>query len=87
MREVEDQAVTEDLLRRKLKFAEIRFDQAQAAEELARERYKRGVENILTVLESERRRNTAAESLAILKGRIWNARVNLFLALGGDWTS
>ncbi len=86
MREVEDQAVTEDLLRRKLQFAEIRFDQAQAAEKLARERYKRGVESILTVLESERRRNTAAESLAILKGRIWNARVNLFLALGGDWT-
>ncbi len=86
MREVQDQAATENLLRQKLRFAQIRFEEAKAAEELARERYKRGVENILTVLESARRRNTAEESLAILKGRIWNARVNLFLALGGDWT-
>ena len=86
MREVQDQAATENLLRQKLQFAQIRLEEAKAAEELARERYKRGVENILTVLESERRRNTAAESLAILKGQIWNARVNLFLALGGDWT-
>ncbi|MDD5010618.1 MAG: efflux transporter outer membrane subunit [Phycisphaerae bacterium] len=87
MREVQDYAVTEDLLRRKLQFAQIRFAEAKAAEELSRQRYQRGVESILTVLESERRRNTAEESLAILKGQIWNARVNLFLALGGDWTS
>ncbi len=86
MREVQDQAATENLLRQKLQFAQIRLEEAKAAEELARERYKRGVESILTVLESERRRNMAAESLAILKGQIWNARVNLFLALGGDWT-
>ena len=27
----------------------------------------------------------AEEQLAILKGQIWIARVNLHLALGGDW--
>ncbi len=86
MREVEDQAASENLLRKRLEYAQISFDEAKAAEELARDRYSRGVETLLTVLESERRRNTAEDSLASLKGQIWNARVNLFLALGGDWT-
>ena len=27
----------------------------------------------------------AEEELAILKGQIWTSRVNLYLALGGDW--
>jgi len=27
----------------------------------------------------------AEEQLAILKGQIWIARINLHLALGGDW--
>ena len=31
------------------------------------------------------RRRLAEEEFAILKGRIWTTRVNLFLALGGDW--
>ncbi len=86
MREVEDQAASEDMLRKRLQYAQISFDEAKAAEELARDRYSRGVEALLTVLEAERRRNSAEDSLAILKGQIWNARVNLFLALGGDWT-
>jgi outer membrane protein TolC len=43
------------------------------------------MENILTVLVSQRQRRLAEEQLAMLKGQIWIARVNLHLALGGDW--
>lgn len=86
MREVEDQAVAENLLRNQLKYAQISLEEAKAAEQLSRDRYRRGVEGILTVLLSERRRYTAEDSVEVLKGQIWNARVNLFLALGGDWT-
>ena len=64
-----------------------RLNEAIAAESLSRERYSRGVEPILTVLESERRRRNAEEELVLLKGRLWINRVNLFLALGGDWTA
>lgn len=85
MREVEDSLVTEEKLKVQLDQTILRFKEAKAAEELSRERYSRGVESILTVLESERRRRTAEEELAILKGQIWTNRVNLFLALGGDW--
>jgi NodT family efflux transporter outer membrane factor (OMF) lipoprotein len=85
MREVEDALVTEHMLQTQLKHARVRFREASAAENLSKQRYERGVEGILTVLESERRRRTSEEEVITLKGQIWANRVNLFLALGGDW--
>ena len=85
LKEVEDALVTEDMLQIQLAQVRTRFTEAKGAEDLSRQRYQRGVEGILTVLESERRRRIAEVELAILKGKIWTTRVNLFLALGGDW--
>jgi multidrug efflux system outer membrane protein len=85
MREVEDALVTEQMLQTQLKHARVQFREAGAAESLSKQRYERGVEGILTVLESERRRRISEQEVTILKGRIWTNRVNLFLALGGDW--
>ncbi len=85
LREVEDALISERLLQEQLVYARRQLDEAAAAEELSRDRYQRGVESILTVLESERRRRLGHEQVAILMGQIWTARVNLFLALGGDW--
>jgi multidrug efflux system outer membrane protein len=85
MREVEDALVAEQLLQEQLTHAVLRVREAQAGEELAQQRYAQGVENILTVLEAQRQRRIAEEVLAILKGQIWITRVNLHLALGGDW--
>ncbi len=86
MREVEDALVGEQMLQNQLEHAKRRFKEAKAAEQLSKRRYQRGIAVILTVLESERRRRMAEEELTILKGQIWTTRVNLFLALGGDWT-
>jgi NodT family efflux transporter outer membrane factor (OMF) lipoprotein len=86
LKEVEDALASEQLLQSQLNYAQNQLIEAQAAENLSRQRYQRGVEGILTVLETERRRRIAEELLVILKGRIWTTRVNLFLALGGDWT-
>jgi outer membrane protein TolC len=85
MREVEDALASEQMLQTQLEHAERRFSEAKAAEQLSTQRYQRGVAGILTVLESERRRRIAEETVTILKGRIWTTRVNLYLALGGDW--
>lgn len=85
MREVEDALITEQMLQTQLKYARVQFTEAGAAEGLSKQRYERGVEGILTVLESERRRRISEQEVTILKGRIWTNRVNLFLALGGDW--
>lgn len=85
MREVEDALVAEQVLQKELKHTRMRFDEAVAAEGLSQERYQRGVDSILTVLETERRRRIAEELLVLLKAQIWTTRVNLHLALGGDW--
>jgi len=85
MREVEDALVSERLLQEQLEYVVLQVREAQAGEELSRQRYELGAENILTVLESQRQRRMAEEQLAILKGQIWIARINLHLALGGDW--
>jgi outer membrane protein TolC len=85
MREVEDALVSEQMLQDQLQHTEHRFREAKAAEELSRQRYQQGLTGFLVVLETERRRRIAEEQLTILKGQIWTTRVNLYLALGGDW--
>jgi NodT family efflux transporter outer membrane factor (OMF) lipoprotein len=85
LREVEDALVTEKMLNDQLRYVRVRVREARAAEELSRERYQRGVESILTVLESERRSRLAENELILLRGLLWNNRVNTHLSLGGDW--
>jgi NodT family efflux transporter outer membrane factor (OMF) lipoprotein len=85
MREVEDALVSEQMLQNQLQHTERRLQEAKAAEELSKQRYQQGLTGFLVVLETERRRRIAEEQLTILKGQIWTARVNLYLALGGDW--
>ena len=55
------------------------------SEKLARDKYLKGVEQLVTVLETERTRRLSENALAVLHGDLWEARVNLLLALGGDW--
>lgn len=86
LREVEDALITEEKLKEQLDQAQIQLTEAKAAEQLSRQRYENGIEGILTVLESERRSRASEEQLIILKGQIWSSRVNLHLALGGDWS-
>ncbi len=86
MQEVEIALVSEQSLQQQVEHATLQLREARAAEDLSRRRYEEGVESILTVLESERNRRLAEDQLTILKGQIWTTRVNLHLALGGDWS-
>jgi len=85
MRQVEDALISEQLLQRQLEYTQFQLQESRAAEDLSRRRYEQGVESLLTVLESERRRRVAEEQVTVLQGQIWTNRVNLHLALGGDW--
>ena len=86
MREVEDALVREKLRQKRMKHLQLRFTEAVASEKLASERYLRGVERLVTVLEAERRKRIAENELNDIKGKLWSGRVDLFMALGGDWT-
>ena len=85
MKEVEDALTGERLLQVQIEHTSRQFEESKAAEDLSRRRYERGVESLLTVLEAERNRRISEEQLTILKGQIWTTRINLHLALGGDW--
>jgi len=76
----------DDLLQKRLVAVRTQFEEATAAEKLSGERYLRGVDTILIVLETERRRRLSEDALNLVKGRLWANRIDLFLALGGDWT-
>lgn len=85
MREVEDALVREQKIRQRILELSDRFTQARQAEQLAGQRYVQGIDSILIVLETERSRRAAENELAVAQGNLWNARVDLMLALGGDW--
>ena len=85
MREVEDALVRQQKLSERINQLTDRLTQAREAERLANARYLEGVDKFLLVLDTERRRRVAENELAIAQGNLWEARVQLFLALGGDW--
>ncbi len=85
LREAEDALVRQQTLKDRIDHLKERLEEGLRAESLARQRYMRGVEKILIVLETERRRRIGENELILAKGNLWTARVELFLALGGDW--
>jgi multidrug efflux system outer membrane protein len=60
-------------------------DRARRAVELAQERYRRGLDGLLTTLEAQRRLFTAESSHLATQRERRAARVDLIQALGGPW--
>ncbi len=61
------------------------LEQAEAAARLADERYAAGLADLLTVLEAERQRLDAASQLLAARRERLQARIDLYLALGGGF--
>ncbi len=59
---------------------------AIVSNELAQGRYRQGLASILAVLETQRSLNAAEQNIILTDQAIANARIDLFLSLGGDWT-
>lgn len=59
--------------------------QARRSVELAEDRYRRGLDNLLVTLESQRRLFNAESQLLTTQRERRSARVNLIQALGGPW--
>jgi len=85
LREVEEALVLSDTSFESFELTTERVAEARAADRLAKERYQRGVEGLLTVLETERRLRLAEQAIITNTSDVWNIRIDLFLALGGDW--
>ena len=85
LQEVEDSLSSQEYLAESALHQKERLAEALRGEKLANERYSQGLEILLVVLDTERRRRLAEDQYILTKGLLYNARINLFLALGGDW--
>lgn len=84
--EVESLLAADGFLQDQLTATQRAAEESVGAEDLAWQQYQRGLVDIITVLESQRRAFTAqSAALSIANTRLAN-RINLYLALGGDFT-
>ncbi len=85
LREVEDALVRDRTLWERHDHLVAQVTAAREAERLATMRYDAGLTDLLDLLETKRRRFDAEDQLAAARQDLWDARVDLVLALGGDW--
>ncbi|MBK1854583.1 efflux transporter outer membrane subunit [Verrucomicrobiaceae bacterium 5K15] len=88
-REVESALASESWLKQQEQFLRKELEQAALAERQAERDYAEGVDgvDILDLLETQRRASTARSSLIDLQNQRIQNRINLYLALGGDFTT
>ncbi len=85
-REVESALAADRSLRKQEIFLASELEQAALAERQANRDYSEGVNpNILSVLEAQRRANNARASMIRLRNQRLQNRIDLHLALGGDF--
>ncbi len=83
--EVESALVAEAFLAKREEALRTAAEQAIAAHTLAQDRYRSGLENFTTVLDAQQRElNAESQRIAVRRLRL-DVRVNLHLALGGDF--
>ena len=83
--EVENALQTEENARQQLDALTKTNNEAQKAYDLANKRYERGLVTITDLLDIERRILTQKQEILNVQQSIWNARITLHLALGGQW--
>ncbi len=84
-REVESALVGETLLAEQLAAVELSAEESVGAQQLAEERYERGLVDIITVLESQRRAFNARSAALAVHNQLLQNRLALYLALGGPF--
>jgi len=83
--EVEITLQAEEYLVNRVDALEIAAKENTEAENTAWARYERGLTDIITVLESQRRAFTSKSELLTTRNELLRNRINLYLALGGDF--
>ena len=83
--EVESALDAEALLRERLAFLVTAVESAQSATTLSEEQYKEGLVSIELVLESQRRQLTSESAYLAARRELFQSRVDLHVALGGNF--
>jgi outer membrane protein TolC len=85
--EVETALSDEGSLFRDEEALRVTVDEYDAAVDLAWEQYNRGLVDIITVLDSQRRAFNAERTLIIISNQRIQSRIGLYLALGGGFAA
>jgi NodT family efflux transporter outer membrane factor (OMF) lipoprotein len=85
MREVETALKSEQELDLELENTQQSVDALRKAEQLSQERYIRGILTLKEYLDIQQRRYVAEQGMLNIQQLKWNARIALYMALGGDW--
>ena len=85
IKEVEDALVAERKSAARLVQLESTLREVRLAETSSFDRFRRGIGSYERLLETQRRLQTAEQTLLIEQQNKWNSRIDLLLALGGDW--
>ncbi|MGB0719331.1 MAG: efflux transporter outer membrane subunit [Bdellovibrionales bacterium] len=83
--EVETALKAEQTLAEELAFTENGVNALREAERLSFNRFMQGIETLQSFLETQQSRYAAEQTLLLTQQARWNARIALYLALGGDW--
>ncbi len=83
--EVENAISNENYLKEREKLIESAVEQAVAARSLAEDQYLKGLNNFITMLEAQRSAYENESQLLTVKREKLTARVDLYLALGGNF--
>lgn len=87
LREVETFLAAEPLLSEQEQSTTLAVEESRAASQLALSRYKAGLSNIITLLDTQRRSFSAESNLLNIRLVRLQNRINLHLALGGDYAN
>ncbi len=85
-REVKAALVAYDKQRQRLRTVQDQVASARATFQTQRDRYERGIGDVLSLLDAERGLVQAQTRLAVARRAAANARLTLHRALGGTWT-
>ena len=81
-----DQAINDEiLLTEQIEALSVASTEAYAAQNLAEDRYNKGLTNLTTLLDAQRRAYDAESQLISIKRQRLGARIDLIIALGGNF--
>jgi multidrug efflux system outer membrane protein len=85
VREVETAIQSERTLTDELTALTVSLDALRSAERLTEERYIAGLDTLRDYLDTQQRRYITEQQWLQAQQALWQARIDLYLALGGDW--
>ncbi len=85
VREVETALMAEKELKEEVAYLERSILALRQAETISEDRYRQGIQSLREFLDVQQRRYVVEQNFVRRQQQMWNNRISLYLALGGDW--